>query len=1228
MMKENKKIFLLPAILIILIIAGFFAESVYYGNYEYRLRTRKFNRVLKAKEKVLDQCFDALKNASDSGESLKNNSLASISRLAEKNNITLLIYENGRLALWSDNGFDVPEEWDETIFKDNPGYIQNGWFLIRQLNEGTRQIIGLIRLMTDYGIENDIIRNGFLKEFKVPDGTQFGAIESSPYKVFERQGSYLFSLVFPEVKSNSPVIILPLLAWIAVLIFLIYTILHLAGSLVNKNKNILAVVLSFSAFAIIYLAFLLSGKPLTVYQTGLFSPYRFSAGRLIPSLGHLVILGILFSVFFYIFLRYFPLYEQVKGGTLRRQIILFFLLLPAVLMFLLWHSLFSYLILNSNINFETYRILKLSIHSIAGFSAMGLLFLAPFFYLLKVFRSFPDLNLKSVYLPLIASALFLLTGIFAGSIETLLAVFLYLILCAAICYAAGKRYVTFNIIVFFSVIMGLYTTALTTILSEEKITENIKTQSVAYSTEVDPQAEYLLLDFWPYLSTDSLLKDMMDVGFFETDDLERISAYLHGTYFNGYWENYTVNIVLCNQYDPLRIGSNREIYEDCFSFFKDRIATLGHPITGTGFYLVDNQKGRPNYLGTLFFETSNKITTGLFIELYRDINVTHVGYSELLTDRHLKGYSWNEEYSMAKYINGEIVFRTGDFSFNRTDTEYNDESVDYRIVRTGGYELVAYKNGNVSVVIGRPALTVIDIIISFAYLFTFIFLFSGLVHFIVRPPALANIRNLNFRQKLQVSFIGVLLFSFIMVGILVAALITRQYQARHYENIREKLNSVSIEMDNNLSSEKVLESDWKNSSWSSMNELLIRISNIFNTDINLYDIRGTLIATSRPEIFYRNLTGRRMNNTALANLSASVLSEYYQKEKIGSLEYISAYMPLYNNDYKLIAYLNLPYFRLQNQLAREISNVIVTVINFTLLLIVITMSLAVIISNRLTLPLRMLSSGLASVELGKKSEHLAYSGSDEIGELVRQYNRMVDELDESARKLANSEREYAWREMARQVAHEIKNPLTPMKLNVQQLLKSWKDNVPGFEKKLERFCQHQIEYINSLSSIAGEFSSFAKMPGNNPSEVDLQEQIKINLELFKNSANISFKCNWPHGKKIWILADKEHLNSVFSNLIQNAIQAIPPGQEGLIRISLDLRDDKVIVSIADNGTGIPEELKMKMFTPNFTTKSSGTGLGLSIVKRYVEIANGRIWFESETGKGSIFYIEYPLLRVN
>jgi nitrogen fixation/metabolism regulation signal transduction histidine kinase len=272
----------------------------------------------------------------------------------------------------------------------------------------------------------------------------------------------------------------------------------------------------------------------------------------------------------------------------------------------------------------------------------------------------------------------------------------------------------------------------------------------------------------------------------------------------------------------------------------------------------------------------------------------------------------------------------------------------------------------------------------------------------------------------------------------------------------------------------------------------------------------------------------------------------------------------------------------------------------------------------------MLGKGLSSFELGKKTEHLSYEGNDEIAELVRQYNRMVDEIEESAKKLANSEREYAWREMARQIAHEIKNPLTPMKLNVQQLLKSWNDKMPRFGEKLEHFAKNQIEYIDNLSSIASSFSSFAKMPGANPAEVDLVEQIKVTLELFRDAEKISFNVKWPDESKVVIYADKEHLNGIFSNLIKNGIQSIPPDRHGIINVVVDIRNDKAVVRISDNGTGIPKELQKKMFTPNFTTKSSGMGLGLSIVRKYVETAGGRIWFESVADMGSAFFVELPL----
>jgi nitrogen fixation/metabolism regulation signal transduction histidine kinase len=425
--------------------------------------------------------------------------------------------------------------------------------------------------------------------------------------------------------------------------------------------------------------------------------------------------------------------------------------------------------------------------------------------------------------------------------------------------------------------------------------------------------------------------------------------------------------------------------------------------------------------------------------------------------------------------------------------------------------------------------------------------------------------------------------------------------------------------------EKYLSPDWKGNGYSTLNELLIKLSNVFNTDINLYNINGFLVATSRQEIFDRDLASQRINNTVFNNLKHLAKSEYYQKEKIGKLEYLSAYIPFFNAENKVIAYLNLPYFRMQSVLAKEISNLIVAVINFTLLLILIIMGLAVFISGRLTSPLAMLSKGLATVGVGKKSEHLTYIGNDEIGELVKQYNRMVDEIEDSTHKLANSEREYAWREMAKQIAHEIKNPLTPMKLNVQQLFKSWNDKVPGFEKMLERFTKNQIEYIDNLSSIASAFSAFAKMPVTNPVEVNILDQIRINLELFKNTDNVTFSVQWPHESKIVVYADKEQLNGVFSNLIKNGIQSIPTGREGLIMLNLDVKRDKVVVSISDNGSGIQADLRKNLFTPNFTTKSSGMGLGLSIAKKYIESANGRIWFESEVEKGSVFYFELPVM---
>ncbi len=1224
-MKSKRFRILLVILAVVLVMMAVVAESVYFSDFEYRFRTRMFNKTLNEKEKILDECLEGMKPvlAKDSHHGLlPENSLYS---LAEKNNITILEFFDGNLVFWTDNDFNVPPFLIDTLFTRPLIFLQNGWFMSKTVSEGNEKLIGLMRIRTEYSFENDIIKSGFDKEFKLPGNVGLSTSKgASEFHIHNLAGKFLFSLVFPKEKENTYFILIPICLWTGAFVMIILLILEFVKLLAKRNKGRFAVGFVLMVFIMIYLLVLLTNKPTVFFQTELFSPYRFSLNDAIPSLGHLFLLSVLAAVFSGVFFRLYPLTErEVKSGALNYLFLTSFLVAGALLISL-FHGIFSQLISTSNINFETYKVLDLSLFSVAGFVSMFFLLLVPVFFLMKTFQCVKKYSAPVILLSILSSTGIIVLIWYRDSTTLIPLTVFYLLLTCAMWITGRKKTGVFNMTVIFSLLFGLYSLYFITVLSEKKTTENIKIQAVSLSTENDPEAEQLLLDMWPQILDDNVLKKMMRSEIFNTEDYYRIKDYLHDTYFTGYWGNFNSNIVICRYDQPLHVGSGNEIFENCFDFFDKRIKLNGHRLTGTNFYFLDNQGGRSYYLGRLFYKTEKNNTNGLFIELYSDVNIFQPGYSALLLDKKFQNYTGLKDYSFAKYINGEIVLRTGDFAYNKSDAEYVDKIREYRIFKSDGFKHVLYKNGNATVIISRPVLTLGDIVISFAYLFAFILILSNLFFLIIRRPVVRSLNVFNFRQKLQLSYIAILLLSFILIGIVVASLTISQYKSKHTENIKETLNSVYLELDSKLSMEKHLLADWHNNNYSSLNDLLISLSNIFNTDINLYDLKGFLIATSRPEIFDRNLISTRMNNIALNNLAYLNKSEYIHKEKIGNLEYLSAYVPFLSTEGKVLAFLNLPYFRMQSVLAKEISNLVVAFINFTLLLVVITISLAVFISGRITAPLSMLSEGLASVGVGKKSEHLSYMGHDEIGELVRQYNRMVDEIEESAQKLANSEREYAWREMAKQIAHEIKNPLTPMKLNVQQLLKSWNDKIPGFEKKLERFTRNQIEYIDNLSSIASAFSAFAKMPGTNAVEVNLIEQVKTSLELFKNTDNITFRVKWPHESRVIVYADREQINGVFSNLIKNGIQSVPPGREGIIKVNMDVHGDKVIVAIADNGTGIPEDLKKKLFTPNFTTKSSGMGLGLSIVRKYIESSNGRIWFESEADKGTVFYVELPL----
>jgi nitrogen fixation/metabolism regulation signal transduction histidine kinase len=371
-----------------------------------------------------------------------------------------------------------------------------------------------------------------------------------------------------------------------------------------------------------------------------------------------------------------------------------------------------------------------------------------------------------------------------------------------------------------------------------------------------------------------------------------------------------------------------------------------------------------------------------------------------------------------------------------------------------------------------------------------------------------------------------------------------------------------------------------------------------------------------------------MNSWSYLYLNRFQKSEYINNERIGDLSFIVAYVPLRNSANEEIAYLGLPYFSNEKDYQDRIGTFLNALINVYALVFVAIGFFAVFVAKRITSPLTLVEESLRKTQIGRKNEPILWKSNDEIGKLIKEYNNMIAALEESALKLGRSERETAWREMAKQVAHEIKNPLTPLKLGVQLLEKSWKEKDPKFDVKFEKFSKSFIEQIESLAHIASEFSNFAKMPETILEPVVVRKIIDQSVELYRQSENTVISIDDQCNQKVRIKADRDQLLRCFNNLIKNAIEARQEGKQCLIDIRVYCEKNRIYIEVRDNGKGIPNSVRDKIFVPNFTTKSSGTGLGLAFVKQAIENIDGSIRFETAPGLGTTFYIIIPVIIEN
>lgn len=501
----------------------------------------------------------------------------------------------------------------------------------------------------------------------------------------------------------------------------------------------------------------------------------------------------------------------------------------------------------------------------------------------------------------------------------------------------------------------------------------------------------------------------------------------------------------------------------------------------------------------------------------------------------------------------------------------------------------------------------------FSYLFAilttlvlFLFWINPKLKFFPATPGILFFGAPSLRNRIQLSTIALTLAAFLLAGLATVAFLRRNHLKEQSDRLMEKVNIVMRDIQQ---SNKALEE-----------KALMDLAIVHQVDISAYSEHGSLAATSFPYLYQQHILEPHLPQDIINRKNRRPV---IVQEKAGQLDYISAYIP-FNRHNSTISYLSIAFSSGEQDMKKAAITFIGNLLNLYVFLLLIAGASAIAVAKTITRPLLDIGEKLRSFQLGK-NEPLEWKTKDEIGQLIEAYNAMIEELEVSTEKLKQSEREGAWREMAKQVAHEIKNPLTPMKLSIQYLQHAQKSDPERAKAMISRVSQTLIEQIDGLAHIATSFSNFAKMPKAELKEVDIQAIIQSVYNLFTEgqSPETAIYLQAP-SESIYVIADPKQLTRIFNNLIKNAQQAIPEAVEGEINIALTIKEEEVVVAVEDNGSGIPPDIESKVFQPNFTTKSSGMGLGLAMCKNMIEAMNGSIYFETEQGKGTTFFVVLPL----
>lgn len=474
----------------------------------------------------------------------------------------------------------------------------------------------------------------------------------------------------------------------------------------------------------------------------------------------------------------------------------------------------------------------------------------------------------------------------------------------------------------------------------------------------------------------------------------------------------------------------------------------------------------------------------------------------------------------------------------------------------------------------------------------------------------------SLRSRIFIFMIALVVVAFFLIALVTIYQYNEQANDYHEERLERKESQLLASIDYSLD-QSDLPANSENIA-KIFEKKLFEIADIQNIAVSLYTLDGRLLLCTD----YCDNNQGHLNDIpedVVSKLTRSSENRIVAVEDEEHLVTRSSYLLLKNDQSEPIGILYVPYFDDDSLNDAELREFLIRLGLAYLILLFVAIAFAYFVSRFITRSLMNITQKMKETRLEKRNLKIdSVDAGQELFELVESYNNMIDELEESAVKLAASEREQAWREMAKQVAHEIKNPLTPMRLNLQSFAATFKPDNPLADQQLNDFCQSMLEQIDTLNTIASAFSSFADLPEPKKEQLNVGEVVKSAIELF---AEKKISLNLPE-EQVYANFDRTQLIRIMTNLIKNAIQSVPKGKSPIIAVTVTKTEDTVKIGVKDNGLGIAFENQKKIFEPKFTTKSSGMGLGLPIVKTILDSYGGRIFFESIPSFGTTFYIEF------